>query len=166
MAGLTVRRVVPAGAFLAVAVVGVLAGRPLIVAPASSPAVGQQGPDAPAGEDGQSDAGPWRVAGRVPGYDGGDLPAGAYTDTEIERVINRWTARDPKDDTFLRVVPSGTDAPLAGVFEGADVGRHVRAGYLQGFDHHWIAQPGNPATGRLRPGAGFRCADRPRGLAL
>jgi len=59
---------------------------------------------------------PSRDEGAVLGAQGQDPPTGLYTDNEVRRVVERWTARRPNDDTLLRVVPSGSTAPLVTVF--------------------------------------------------
>jgi len=50
---------------------------------------------------------------------------GRYTDDDVKSVVERWTANDPDDETFLRVVPAGTSAPLLTVFGalGLDLAR-------------------------------------------
>jgi hypothetical protein len=61
----------------------------------------------------------------------GDSPrTGLYTDDEIRRVLERWTARDPHDQALLRVVPKGASAPLLTVFGalGLDVARLGKPG--------------------------------------
>ena len=60
---------------------------------------------------------------------------GLYTDDEVRRVVEWWTARDPHDEALLRVVPNGTTAPLLTVFValGIDPARLGKPGEVRLF---------------------------------
>lgn len=44
-----------------------------------------------------------------------------YADNEVKRIFAKWSDPQPGDETFLRVVPSGTSLPLKDVFAALEI---------------------------------------------
>ena len=72
--------------------------------------------------------------------------SGRYTDAEVRAIIDRWTAGNLNDESLLRVVPSGTAAPLVTVFgalglDPARLGKPADCGFNMARYLTWRISP-------------------------